>query len=266
MNKIKLILIVGLFIYIPGQAMAWGMLGHRVVGQIAESYLTPKTRVALQKILGYESVAMASTWADFIKSDQSYGYLSPWHYVDFKGGISYSEMQSYLKTDTIADAYTKLNFIIAQLKNKQLPRDKQQMYVRLLIHIIGDIHQPMHTGHVEDQGGNKIMVLWGGEINPTNLHSVWDSRLIESQQLSYTEYAAYLNHTSAAQRAAWQKGDLSQWIFESYTVGQKLYAEITQPNQKLGYRYTFDHLHIAEEQMLKGGVRLAGLLNQIFGA
>ena len=262
LNKLVFIALLSL---LPAQSMAWGAIGHRIVGQIADSYLNPKARLALKKILGNESLAMASTWADFIKSDPSYSYLSPWHYVDLKAGINDADAKAYFEQDTIADAYTKLNFIIKELKKKSLAADKKLMYTRLLIHIVGDIHQPFHVGRGEDAGGNKIMVQWAGEPNPTNLHSVWDSKLIESQQYSYTEYAHNINFTTAKQRAAWQSGSLTDWLIESHGIAETLYAEIKEPNQKLGYRYVFDHIHLAEQQMLKGGVRLAGLLNQIFG-
>ena len=112
-NISKKIIIVCFFFYLPFQSNAWGVLGHRIVGQIADSYLTPTAKKAISKILGNESIAMATNWADFIKSDTTMKYLSPWHYVDINGGLSYPEFQSYLKNDTIVDAYTQLNFLKA---------------------------------------------------------------------------------------------------------------------------------------------------------
>ncbi|MEO6521039.1 MAG: S1/P1 nuclease [Mucilaginibacter sp.] len=266
MNSIKKLILAALFFYLPTQVMAWGQLGHRVVAQIADSYLTPKARLELGKILGNESLAMAANWADFIKSDPSYKYLSQWHYVDLKQGATFAESSLYLKEDTIPNAYNKLNFMIKELKtNKALAKDKKLMYVRLIIHIVGDLHQPFHAGRADDQGGNKIQLMWGNE--QTNLHSIWDSKLIETQQYSYTEYAHNLNHTTATQRAEWQKTDLLHVIYESNQIAESVYNEIKEPNQKLNtYKYIFDHIHTAEEQMLKGGVRLAGILNNIFGA
>ena len=127
---------------------------------------------------------------------------------------------------------------------------------------MGDIHQPLHTGHEEDQGGNKVYVQWFGQ--KTNLHSVWDSKLIDEQTLSYTEYTNAINHSTAAQRQAWQKEPLQQWICDSHILAETLYAEIKEPEQKLSYRYNFDHLAQLNQQLLKGGVHLAGLLNSIF--
>jgi len=236
------------------------------VAQIADSYLTPKTRAALEKILSGESLAMNANWADFIKSDPNYKYLSTWHYVDLQAGESFADAAKYLETDTIPNAYNKLKFMIKELKtNKSLSADKKLMYVRLIIHIVGDIHQPFHAGRADDQGGNKVSLMWGNE--QTNMHSIWDTKLIETQQYSYTEYAHNLNHTTAAQRAAWQKADLMHIIYESNQIAESLYNEIKEPNQKINtYNYIFAHIHTAEEQMLKGGVRLAGILNDIFGA
>ncbi len=262
-KKIKQLILFSAFIYIPYASMAWGMLGHRIVGEIADSYLSPKARLAIKDILGDESMAMASNWADFIKSEPSYNYLSSWHYINFKDGLSEADMKAYLAVDTLTDAYTKINFLTAQLKDKKLEKEKKVMYLRLLIHIVGDVHQPMHVSREEDQGGNKIYVLWFNQ--KSNLHSVWDGAIIDDQKLSYTEYTKAINHTTTAQRAELQAQPVSHWMYDSYTIAQKLYGEITQPDQKLSYRYIYDHLQTVNDQLLKGGVHLAGLLNQIFG-
>ena len=241
----------------------WGMTGHRVVGEIAESYLTPQAKKAIKEILGNESLAMAANWADFIKSDSNYSYLSPWHYVNLKGGLSHDEVINILKPDTGVNLYAKMNFLIRELKKKNLEKDKKVMYLRLLIHMVGDLHQPLHVGgRPEDLGGNRVRVLWFNDS--TNLHSVWDEKLPEFQKLSYTEWSNAINHTTKQQRTNWQKGPIAEWFFESYQLAQGIYAEITKPFQRLSYRYDFDHVATVDQQLLKGGVRLAGLLNQIF--
>lgn len=261
-REIKKIAILCLFVYLPFSSMAWGLLGHRIVGQIADVYLTRHTKKEIFKILGNESVAMSSNWADFIKSDPSLSYLSPWHYCDFKGGLNAEEFKSELDKDTAVDAYTKINFMVKELKNKELDQDKKAMYLKLLIHIVGDIHQPLHVGRPEDQGGNKIKVMWFGVSY--NLHSIWDNQLINFQQLSYTEYAEAINHTTKAQRKEWQQQPLSTWLWDSYQLAGRIYAGIKEPDQKLDYKYNYDFLASMNEQLLKGGVHLAGLLNEIF--
>ncbi len=260
-RRIIRILWLAAFVYIPSEAGAWGTQGHRITGQIADSYLNAKARAAIRAILGDESIAMASNWGDFIKSDTSVNY-DAWHYIDLKAGLTYSALQDYLKMDADTDAYTRLQFLTAALKKKNLSAGEKLFDLRMLIHIAEDVHQPLHTRD-EQEGGNKITVQWFSEH--TNLHSVWDSRVIDNQQLSYTEYTAAINHTTAAQRTAWQKEPFSQWIFDSYTIATPVLEEITHADQRLSYRYIYDHLQTLNMQLLKGGVHLAGLLNEIFG-
>ncbi|SDT65507.1 S1/P1 Nuclease [Mucilaginibacter mallensis] len=256
-------LILGIVIlYAPVQAMAWGTTGHRICGQIAESYLTPKAREAVHAILGHESIAIASNWADFIKSDPSYSYLSSWHYIDLNKAYTYPELVDFLNQDTNVDAYTKLNFLIGELKKKDISKPNRLLYLHMLIHIIEDVHQPMHVAHADDKGGNDFKVTWFN--NPTNLHSVWDSQLIDFQQLSYTEYATAINHTNPAEVTEWQSAPISKWLFESNQIAEILYTDI-KPEDNLSYKYNFSHIDTLNRQLLKAGVRLAGILNQIFG-
>jgi hypothetical protein len=262
-NLLKKVLLGVIIIYAPLQSFAWGTLGHRISGQIAESYLTPKARAAVHAILGNESLALASNWADNIKSDPAYSYLSPWHYIDLDKVYTYPELVEFLNQDTNVDAYTKLNFLIDQLKHRQsLSKTDQLLYLHMLVHIIEDVHQPMHVAHADDKGGNDFKVSWFN--TPTNLHSIWDSQMIDYQQLSYTEYAAAINHTTAAQRAEWQAAPISKWLFESNQIAEQLYTDI-KPNDNLSYKYEFNHIDTLNRQLLKGGVRLAGILNQLFG-
>ena len=259
---LQLFLIALILIYLPIRSSAWGTNGHRIVGEIASKYLTIKTRLEIQKILGHESIAMASNWADFIKSDSNYRYLYNWHFVNFKPGLNYDAFKEVLKTDTAVNAYTKLNFLIKELKKKDLAKDKKVMYLKLLIHIVGDLHQPLHASPEGTTGGNDIKLTWFN--TPSNLHRVWDEQMIELQQLSYTEYVKAIEHTTLAERKNLQKQPLSEWIFKSYSIAEQLHKEITEKEPRLGYRYDYDHIHILNEQLVSGGVHLAGLLNEIF--
>lgn len=247
--------------YLPVNAMAWGLLGHRVVGEIAQSYLNKRASREVKKILGHESLAMASNWADFIKSEPSYNYLGNWHYINLPAGLSPEQLQNKLLKDTATNVYTKIRFLGSELQNKKLDHTKQLMYLRLLIHFVGDLHQPMHTGRFEDLGGNRVQLTWFGQTS--NLHRVWDSDLIESQQLSYTEYANSVNFIDRSRLFQLQDQDVNLWVEDSYRVSEKIYANV-KSGDKLGYRYIYDNLAIADEQLLKGGVHLAALLNKIF--
>ncbi len=262
MKIIQKAIVLGFLLYTPFTSSAWGVIGHRIVGQIADSYLNKKTKVEIEKILGFESVAIASNWPDFIKSDPKYKYLSPWHYVNLRGGLTEDSVKHFLAADTATDAFTKTNFIINELKkNKLMPQETKQLYIRLLIHIIGDLHQPLHVGREEDRGGNAIKVKWFSE--ESNLHQVWDEKLVNFQQLSYTEYANTINHTTLAQRLAWQKFTLSDWIWDSYKFAEKVYAG-TQADSRLDFAYNFKFVSPMNEALLKGGLHLAFVLNDIY--
>lgn len=260
--RISKIILITLFFYMPLKAMCWGQLGHRIVGEIAEGYLTSKAKAEIKKILGDESIAIASTWADFIKSDTAYKYLNTWHYCDFAKGLTYDQLKKELKKDTVKDAYTAINFLTKELKKKTLAQVKKKMYLQLLIHIVGDVHQPLHASPEGTSGGNDVKLQWFG--GNSNLHRVWDEQLIEDQKLSYTEFTKAINHTASSERKKWQSQPVSQWLYESYVISQQLIDDAKE-NSKLSYRYSYDHIATVKQQLVKGGVRLAGLLNDIFG-
>ena len=246
---------------LPFNTQAWGVLGHRIVGEVADSYLSADAKKGVKELLGNESVGMASNWMDFIKSDSTYRYMGNWHYLNIKSGLSQSEFESWVQKDTATSAYTKILFVSKELKNKVIARDTRAMYLRILIHLVGDIHQPMHVGRLEDQGGNRIRLSWFNDN--VNLHQVWDERLINFQQLSYTEYTKAINFTTKEQRKVWQSEPLHNWFWQSYVYAEKIYADI-KPDDKIGFNYNFKYIDVVNQQLLKGGVHLAGLLNEIF--
>jgi hypothetical protein len=250
-------------LYLPFSSKAWGVLGHRIVGQIADSHLSPKAKKAITGILGNESIAMSSNWADFIKSDSAFNYLGPWHYINIKGGLDEEQAIRAIEADTSVTVFNRINFLKAELKKKTLPLVTKQMYLRLLIHLVGDIHQPLHVGRPDDRGGNRIRVLWFKDSY--NLHQIWDEVLVDFQQLSYTEYAAAINFSKLSQRIEWNKSSLSYWMYESYLIAEQIYGDIKTNEDKLGYQYNFKYKAVVDDRLLKGGVRLAYMLNEIFG-
>ncbi|MEH6304967.1 S1/P1 nuclease [Olivibacter sp. CPCC 100613] len=264
MKKVATLLVPTLlFLFSYCSAFAWGLTGHRVVAALADQHLNKRAKKNIQKILGNESLAMAANWPDFIKSDPSFNYLGSWHYVNFKSGLTFEQLSQQLHNDTTANAYNKLIMLIDQLKHQHdLDQATKILYLRLIIHIVGDIHQPMHTGRFEDLGGNKIKLYWFN--TPTNLHRIWDEQLIDFQQLSFTEYTKAINFSTKKEQAAWQNSSMENWLYESYQISESLYADI-HPEEKLSYRYNFEHINTLNQQLLKGGIRLAKILNDLFG-
>ncbi|HKJ06818.1 MAG TPA: S1/P1 nuclease, partial [Flavobacteriaceae bacterium] len=138
----------------------------------------------------------------------------------------------------------------------------QVFYLKLLVHFIGDMHQPMHAGRKADKGGNTIQVRWFN--SGTNLHSVWDSKMLNHFDMSYTELAENLDVLSKKQVKFLQEGDIITWINETSGMAKKVYNSV-EVGEKLGYNYMYNYFDVAELQLQKGGVRLAKVLNQLFG-
>ena len=252
-----------LFLVHPLGSYAWGVEGHRVVAEIAQRHLSKKARTALREIIGKESLAYWANWPDFIKSDTTrlWDKASKWHYVDLPGNTTRQDFIDSLKKLTGENLYTQIPAMIAQLKDKSLPLETRRNALAFLIHFIGDLHQPLHVGRGEDEGGNKITVYWFDA--KTNLHSVWDTKLVDFQQYSYTEYATALNVKNKTETGSLQRGSLEDWFFESHVLSDKVYA-LTPPESKLSYKYNYIFQADLDMQLLKGGLRLAKILNDVF--
>lgn len=258
---IKPFAILAVLILICQPVFSWGLLGHRVVGEIAQSHLSKKAKKELRKLIGSETLAWWSNWPDFIKSDSTWNHASPWHYVDLPGNIGKEEFIEGLRKLPGKNLYTQIQAMMAELKDRSLPIEQRRRALYFLVHLVGDLHQPLHVGRHDDAGGNRIVVYWFDK--KTNLHTLWDSMLIEFQQYSYTEYAKLLNIAGKEQVRAWQSSSLEDWFYESHVVSDSIYA--ATPNEsKLSYRYNYQFQKIMEEQLLKGGLRLATLLNRVF--
>ena len=238
-------------------AYDWGKTGHRATAQIAESYLTKKTKKKINKLLDGQGLAIVSTFADDIKSDRDYKSYSPWHYVNFDFDKKYGEE----KPNEFGDLVSGINKCVSVLKNESSTDDEKRFYLKMLVHFIGDLHQPLHVGRGEDKGGNDIQVRWFDE--GSNLHRVWDSDMIDNYKMSYSELAANADEFSNDELNAVKDGDILDWIYESQSLAMKIYAS-AEVGEKLGYRYMYDYFPIVREQIQKGGIRLAKVLNEIF--
>ncbi|EAS19248.1 putative S1/P1 nuclease [Flavobacteria bacterium BBFL7] len=240
------------------QADDWGKTGHRVTGAIAEQYLNKKARKAIAQLLDGESLALVSTYADDIKSDTLYRAYGPQHYVNIPFDKTYDTHPHSEKGDIIQ----AIDHCIATLKSDTATKEEKAFQLRLLVHFIGDLHQPLHTGIGDDKGGNDFQVRWYRD--GTNLHRVWDTQMIESYGMSYSELAMNMPQLSKKERKTMASGTHRDWLTDSRYVVKDIYANTTV-GQKLGYRYMYDYFNVLKGQLQKGGVRLAALLNEVLG-
>ncbi len=243
---------------IPQIAQAWGLTGHRVVGEIAQSLLTTEARMGVAGLLENEDLAEAANWPDFMKASPEIFWqeeASPLHYVTVPEGKSYVEVGPPPE----GDAITALARFRAQVLDTRLPKAQRALALRFIIHVIGDLHQPMHVGDGTDRGGNDVKIEFFGQ--PSNLHSVWDSGLIDRQQLSYSEMSRWLmRSTDIKQAKAWMDPNPLTWVAESAAIRPSLYPAQT----RLGYDYAFVHDAMLKQRLTQGGVRLATYLNALF--
>ncbi len=236
----------------------WGRNGHRATGQIAEKYLSKKANKTIGNLLNGQSLALVSTFADEIKSDSRYREYSPWHYVNFPFGSSYEISEKSEKGDLIQ----AINFCISILKNNNSTPQDKAFHLKLLVHFIGDLHQPLHVGIADDKGGNDFQVQWFGD--GTNLHTVWDTSMIEDYEMSYRELAFNTAKLSKAELAVIKSGSVLDWVKESRMLCEDIYAN-TEKGEKLSYNYMYKYMDVVRSQLQKGGIRLAVILNEIFG-
>lgn len=247
----KKLLIFALFISF--NSFAWGPTGHRIVGKIAENHLENRTKKALEKILGIESLAIVTNWADFIRSDVSWARANNWHFVTIPEGQTYETIEK----DPHGDVVEAIGRFQKVLKDKKSTLEEKQHAVKFIAHFVGDIHQPLHVGKEGDRGGNNVKVKWFN--SDTNLHHVWDDDIIEYQKLSYTEYAEMLDKVKKEDKANWQEDDISVWVKEAMDARPMVYD--IGPEGKLGYDYNFKNIKLLNERLLKAGLRLAKILN-----
>jgi len=257
--NIKRALGILIFVSVGYHALAWGKTGHRVVGYVAQQHLTKKASKNIDKILTQFSLEMSGNYLDFIRADSNYRFMSSWHYVSIPDGKRYADITPNPKGDVIA----KIEELILELSTKDFKIVKDEEFALMaLVHLVGDLHQPLHVGYAEDRGGNSIKVEWFGE--ETNLHHVWDGSIIDDQQLSYTEWGNHINRgVDKLQVAYWQSTSVRDWAHESQDLRKACYDFGEYTNLK--YDYVFRHLHTVETRLEQAGVRLAGLLNEIYG-
>tara|TARA_B110000003_G_scaffold274793_1_gene315645 strand:+ start:974 stop:1753 length:780 start_codon:yes stop_codon:yes gene_type:complete len=236
----------------------WGKTGHRTMGEIAAKHLSKRAAKKISALLGGESLAFVSTYADEIRSDDAYRKYGPWHYVNFPFGGRYENTPKNKKGDIIVG----IQNCIDVLKDATSSQKDKEFYLRLLVHFIGDLHMPLHVGLKEDKGGNSFKVKWFGK--QTNLHSVWDTKIIEGYGMSFTELTSNVDALSKKEIQTIQSGAVTDWMYESRALCEDVYAN-TSVGENLGYKYMYRYVNVSRKQLQKAGLRLASILNEIYG-
>lgn len=255
-TKKSLLLFLCLTLFVS-QSFAWGQMGHFLIGYMAEMQLKKSTKKKVENILYPISIARSGTWMDDVKSDRAYDFANSWHYLNSKNG----EYDPTTQEDT-GDAFEAIQRIKSELKAGNLAPQKEAELLKMLIHLIEDIHQPLHVGTGDDKGGNDVKIEFFGQ--PTNLHALWDSGMIERQGMSYTEIANELYRRLTPQmKTSYQKSSMQDWLKEAVDLRPRVYD--LPENKKISYAYIYKHYSVAEERMIAASVRLAQVLEEIYG-
>ncbi|TMO75728.1 S1/P1 nuclease [Pseudoalteromonas aurantia] len=245
-------------------AVAWGQNGHRIIGKVAEEHLTTATVQALTPLLEESSLAQVSTWADEMRSNNSEFWRkksTKWHYINVKDA---TKMHSHIdhsinSKEQVKNILDGIYYGINTLQSDATSIDEKRFALRFLVHLVGDSHQPFHAGRGEDHGGNLIKVTFFGD--KTNLHSTWDTRLIENERLSYSEFAEFIKTSNKTIISDYLNSEPADWLLESHHISDKVY---NLNETEISYGYIYKYMPTVRIRLQQGGIRLAGLLNQIF--
>lgn len=286
--------------------VAWGPNGHRTVAEIAQAHLNARAAAQVESILDGQSLAKISTWADEIRSDPAWNCAAPFHYVTVPTGASYPE-----GAGSGGDVVKAMVWYSRHLREsnrapggaesdpaQRLWKQRRREALGFLVHFVGDVHQPLHVGLGCDLGGNQVPVEWSGR--PSQLHSVWDSGMIDFQKLSFSELARFVDRADDNARSEYRASSMLDWLTEAQELLPEVYrcytssrgdrcpcyesecdqgvstfggcpkpttvAEIGSPPgaPKLGFQYLYYNWPRVEHQLQKAGLRLAALLDWLW--
>ncbi len=245
-------------------ALAWGRLGHRASAKLAFSRLSPEARVVIRELLEPgESLADASTWAD--ENSREISGSAAWHYVNVHISSPHYTSRDCRPQGCVV---SKIPEFRAILSDKNAPKSRRRMALRLFVHLIQDLHQPMHVADRGDRGGNSLQLRYG-RFDPTNLHQVWDSGLLASRYRNENELEHDLSEIANQPASrAWLKGRIEDWADESLEVGRRAYQDprthlTLRSGDSLSRDYERENLPLAVGRLARAGVRLASLLDEI---
>ncbi|WP_372018822.1 S1/P1 nuclease [Pseudoxanthomonas sp. 10H] len=247
-------------------AQAWGPLGHRLVARLAEDALTPQARAGIDRLLQAEpdpGLAGIASWADDLRAtDPGLGKRSArWHYVNIGDpGCAFDADRDCPGGDCVVAAIETQARILA---DRSLSDAERRQALKFVVHFVGDVHQPLHAGHAHDRGGNDYQVNWRGKGG--NLHSLWDSGMLNAQGLDEDAWLARLRALPAPAAVSPLPARAPQrWAEQSCRV---VVAPGFYPGgHVIDQGYVDAHLPVAEAQLRLAGARLAATLNAAFAA
>lgn len=239
-------------------AWAWGQKGHDTVAYIAECHLTPATADSVSALLDGRSPVYWANWLDNASHTPDYAYTKTWHYKNINEDVKYEDAPLNEQGDVVTAAREQ----IALLTDPVSTRSQKVLALKILVHLIGDMHQPMHMGRLTDLGGNKRPVRYFDR--QSNLHSIWDTALLNSAHAwSYTEWQQQIDRLNTEDAAIEAAGNIDDWARQTHKIATRVYNYFPE-NAKVSYNEIAAWTPVIEQQLLRGGLRLARILNAVF--
>jgi hypothetical protein len=241
-------------------SFGWGAQGHRIVAAVAQERLSASARQQIRALLGNRDLPSVANYADQVRNDRPETRM--WHFVDIPVGEStYVPSRDCAASNQGDCVVAELERARAEVLDASLPKERRADALKFIVHLIGDLHQPMHCADNNDHGGNTVKVSWFG--TPSNLHRVWDSDIIREAGLSEKDYVAQLDSWLDTQdEKALARGSVTDWAMESHKQAKDhAYVNVSSD---LGSDYYDANQSVIDEQLAKGGVRLASFLNDMF--
>ncbi|WP_053077546.1 S1/P1 nuclease [Chromobacterium sp. LK11] len=272
MKKFTLALLLSAAFALPSaQALAWGQEGHRVTGYVAQQLLSPQAKAAVNQLIPNADFAQLALYMDQHKQElkQQLPGSDQWHYNDEPvcDGVEEDDCPSGNCASNQITRYSKV------LADKSASKSARAQALTFLLHMIGDIHQPLHAADNHDRGGNDVKTRLAGSNKTGNLHSVWDTALVQQALSGANEqsWAAQNLKYYARNIAGWQSGQVNDWIKESNQYARsEVYGPLSNfscgsaPSDVayLDRTYQTAGAQLVKQQLVKAGARIAMVINQ----
>ncbi|MFU8895382.1 MAG: S1/P1 nuclease [Gammaproteobacteria bacterium] len=257
MLRVRLALLAVLLL--PAAALAWGPDGHRAATAITADRLCPDVREEIDRLLGEMTLADAAAWPDTIRGESDWAHTRDWHYINIgddeplsalvEGAPGHGRMLSAIRDN------------LALLSDESVSDLRRRAALSFVLHLVVDLHQPLHVGRREDRGGNTVTVSFAGR--ETNLHRLWDSGLLRSAGLRAADYHRSLEPLVALGAGHWEAGSLEDWARESQQLRPWVY-DFDQRRRVpvISQRYAETGRQLTALRLAQAGVRTAWLLNR----
>lgn len=255
----KTLLTLSVMLSMSASAFGWGQKGHDVTAFIAENHLTPVAKAMCDSLLDGKSIVYWANWADNACHTPEYAYTKTWHYRNIDAGYDYDKFPR----NENGDITSAIRAQYAVLDDSKASKKEKALALKLIVHFLGDIHQPMHMGRLSDRGGNNVKVkFFNGN---KNLHSVWDTSILESgHNWTYSEWQNQIDRATPEQQAEIiASSNPDDWGKETFEYARQIYDK-TPEGYNVEYNYIAEWTPVIEQQLLKAGLRLAHILNTLF--